>query len=312
MRLIKPAIFFILFLSLNATVALGGGVVAPTVGGGGGGGGTMSDDAIMDAVQRTDGAASQLDCDFLDAISSQGFCQVTGGTTCTMVGTVVTGNSPDIASESNENLELQAQGTGAVKLWPEGLTNGISVTEPSSGRFLVENEGTNANATYYGVAGDPYVHGAGSDRPATELADCASDNIKNTGSIIRLKCTSAAGLTTSNAPQTCDCGTAGTPNTVTCDIQSDVVYLTDGDADGCTVTISETTASSLGFNAGPIMIVVTGTGGGGDFTVADSSGVVELAGGTSFTGNSVGDTLTLHYVVGGSLNSWYEMSRADN
>jgi hypothetical protein len=73
--------------------------------GGGGGGGDMSDDAIMDAVQTLDGAASQLDADLLDAISSAGFCQVTGGANCTMAGPVridedTTCSTPQISGDA--------------------------------------------------------------------------------------------------------------------------------------------------------------------------------------------------------------------
>lgn len=120
------------------------------------------------------------------------------------------------------------------------------------------------------------------------------------------------GLTATTAPQTCDCGTAGTPNTVTCDVQSNVVYLTDGDADACTVTLSETTAAAINADVGPIVIKVVSLGGGGTFTIADSAGVVELAGGVSWPGDSVGDTLTLEYNASGAVDAWNELARANN
>lgn len=93
-------------LNVFVGLVLGIGLFAlPTVAEAIGGGGQMSDDEIMDAVQRVDGAASQLDADFLDAISSAGFCQVTGDGNCTLTGQLridedTTCTDPQIAGEA--------------------------------------------------------------------------------------------------------------------------------------------------------------------------------------------------------------------
>jgi hypothetical protein len=109
-----------------------------------------------------------------------------------------------------------------------------------------------------------------------------------------------------NAPQTCDCGTAGTPNTVTCDITASVVYLVDGDADACTVTIGETTAAGQDVPM-DVTIYVASTGTGGAFTINDAAGVVELS--AAWTADVVGESLTLHFLSQSATNTFVETAR---
>lgn len=87
----------------------------------GGGGGGMTDDAVMDAVQRLDGAASQLDADFLDALSSSQFCQTTGGANCVMGGPIridedTTCSAPQLSGDVRTTSGLAIQNSGAELL----------------------------------------------------------------------------------------------------------------------------------------------------------------------------------------------------
>ncbi len=72
----------------------------------------------------------------------------------------------------------------------------------------------------------------------------------------------------------------------------------------CAVTMAERPG-----NGQDITIAVTASGG--NITLADSGGVVELAGGVTWTADTVNDTLKLHY-LSDTVTNWVEISRADN
>jgi hypothetical protein len=117
------------------------------------------------------------------------------------------------------------------------------------------------------------------------------------------------GLVASESAQTCNCGTAGTPNTVTCDITSKVVRLTDGDADACTVTIDDATATTIDRDLDVVTIIVDSDGGGGAFNIAEVANELQLKAGASFAAGT-GDMLFLVYVAG-ALDTWQELDRSD-
>ncbi len=112
----KPILYFVSgLLAALTTFSL------PSIAEAIGGGGQMTDDEIMDAVQRVDGAASQLDADFLDAISSAGFCQITGGADCTMTGSVrlnedTTCSAPQVSGDVRTTSGIAIQNSGAEVL----------------------------------------------------------------------------------------------------------------------------------------------------------------------------------------------------
>lgn len=129
-----------------------------------------------------DGIGSQLNADFLDDISSSGYCQVTGGAACTVTGIVLSGTNDDITSTAAEDLSLVAPASQAINLRPNGEATGggLTVTEPSGTRYMLSNIGNNANAVSFGPAGDPFKHGSKANRGADERIDCVSESIGGT------------------------------------------------------------------------------------------------------------------------------------
>ena len=111
--------------------------------------------------------------------------------------------------------------------------------------------------------------------------------------------------------QTITCADSGDGNPSTCGgaqtINSSVVAVNCADANGCTLTLAET---NWGATAVGIVAMVAGTTQTGQLTLADSAGVVELAGGVSWT-PAAGDTLNLMYNP--SALTWAELgARGDN
>lgn len=236
-------------------------------------------------------------------------CALAGGADCEFIG------GAGIQGASNQNLPITAQGTGSIQIKSgDNVTDLLDSSGSTDGSIRTRSGGGGAlfvagTAGFGGTTGYA-THGITSSATDSSAVDCVVEaNDIDAGGTYH-KCIYGGGLTATFTAQTCNCGTAGTPNTVTCDITSDVVYLTDGDADACTVTIGETTAGAIAHDLDYVTIIVTSLGGGGAYTIADSSGVVELAAGASWVGASTGDTLQLHYTVGGSLNTWLETSRA--
>ena len=242
-------------------------------------------------------------CDIADV------CALTGGADCEFVG----GEGP--RSASNQDLPITAQGTGSVRLKSGDNTNELLDSSGNVDGSMRTRSGGGGALFVAGTAGfggttGYATHGTISAATDSSAVDCVIESLDVDAGGTYHKCIYGGGLTATFTAQTCNCGTTGTPNTVTCDITSDVVYLTDGDADACTVTLGETTAGSIAHDLGEVTIIVTSLGGGGAYTIADSSGVIELAGGASWVGASTGDTLSVVYTVGGSLNTWLETGRA--
>lgn len=284
----KASLYFLVGLVV-ASIAASLPLLAQSIGGGGGGGGV---------------AASLV-------------CLLTGGSDCTMTGQIIfSGVTDDITSAGDENVAINPGGTGRVSLQAEytqiadaagnvrgmihatGAANTVRLYAPVASGGILQLSDT---ISYFGP---------GDDRAATSLGVCIGDTLG--GAVLCSAKMYGSGLITATQVQTCDCGTTGTPNTVTCDIQSGTVFLIDGDADACTVTISETTMSAINETSLPLTIFVGDLGGGGSFTIADSAGIVDLEGGTSFTGDSVGDTLTLRYLGYSTVDSFVEIARANN
>jgi hypothetical protein len=109
-------------------------------------------------------------------------------------------------------------------------------------------------------------------------------------------------------PQTITCATSGDGNHSTCGgaqaITSDVVQLVCDDADGCTLTLAETGYSAT--VSGRVTLIGPAAN---HVDVADSAGVVELAGGAAMAMDAL-DSLTLVYAP--AALAWVETSRAAN
>jgi hypothetical protein len=296
---------------LGGALAVAALVVVPAVAhdgmsfpSGGGGGG---DAATLDTYDSTDfvrfGLCSTVD-DICVNVSGKDYTAASGtelrigpsgdgafvleGPT---VGGVTTFGLSDDGGSTRASIFMQAAG------WL------ISQADPSiAGKVM----GTSAGG-FIGISGDAaatllvggFADGIGSDLSRTDLVQVYGE-----------------GLMLDVKAQTCNCGTAGTPNTVTCTIGSGTIILTDGDADACTVTLATATLDSIDtaltpeIYSRPIRIVVDSLGGGGAFNIADNGGVVELdAAAGAWAGTTVGSTLTLMY-AGGNVDAFLEESRS--
>jgi hypothetical protein len=297
-------------------IVLSAPAVAQYVGGGSigaaGGGGTMSAAAILTQLLTVDGAASTLDADTLDAIDSTGLCQLanTDGLLCTFDNT---DGTPDVRAATNDIFEIRTAGTGTILLATDyiglgeesGTVRGYLITS-SSGTLMYNN--TDTAILLDGTSTGAWI-GDRNNRAASVVVGGIADVISASYTETPLLAVYGSGLTSApaGAVQTCDCGTTGTPNTVTCDITSKVVRLTDGDADACTVTFATTTADLINEDLIGVRIVVDSVGGGGTFDLADQAGIMELTGAYSM---GVNDTLTVSYYAG-SLDAWQEEARSN-
>lgn len=137
-------------------------------------GGAMSDDDILDAIERVDGAGSQLDADFLDGVSSQGYCQVTGGVDCPMVGCITIDNAGnpnstycedgiDRVSATDTTFTIQNSGAGGMTFQVSG-----NITSAAAGASCV------AGVPGYAFAGDTDSGFANDGAGTTRL--CANAN----------------------------------------------------------------------------------------------------------------------------------------
>jgi hypothetical protein len=115
-----------------------------------------------------------------------------------------------------------------------------------------------------------------------------------------------------NYPSTVTCTDEGTGATgalvITTSTLTSNVLIVASDPDGCLISLSET-----GAVGGQFLDLTLSSTAGGTVSVADSSGVAELAGGVTFTFATVGDAITFRYqdLAGTSADAWYERSRVN-
>ena len=129
----------------------------------------------------------------------------------------------------------------------------------------------------------------------------AADSRIETGSSGTLDSFRAAGLLASTPVAfTCADSGNGSLGTLTLLPTSSVVNLTNSDADGCTVTMSESGALS-----GATVTIVVISNAGGTVNFADTAGVSELSGALTL---AVTDTLTLIY----TNSAWYQLTTSNN
>ena len=103
-------------------------------------------------------------------------------------------------------------------------------------------------------------------------------------------------------PQAATCASSGdaNPGTLTINPTSSVVNITNNDADGCTVTMGETSTLT-----GSLVTLIVISNAGGTVNFADTAGVSELAGAFAAV---VTATLQLVYTNA----AWYEVGRSAN
>jgi hypothetical protein len=240
-------------------------------------------------------------------VSGQAFTGTLGSTL------TFSGVTTDITTVGNEDLVIvpDVSGTGSVQI---GDGDGIIDLLGTSGSVIGQLSMTSAS-------GPELRLGTGSNDGLVRAQDASNggvllgnmSNISASTRVANIADNTAAlvsfygeGQIAQDTPTVCDCGTAGTPNTVTCDPQSTVVVLQDGDADACTVTWSTTTADSIDKYLPRIVVVVGSVGGGGAFNLADQAGILELTGAFAMGAN---DSLQLHYNAG-SIDAYEETGRA--
>jgi len=162
--------------------------------------------------------------------------------------------------------------------------NADGVTERSTGTVIGLNiDASVGGATKYGI----FQAGA-NDTNLFAGPVYASSGIVNSGSfrsVVQLETVA-------------DNGNGGTPATATVTPTRDYILITCNDAQGCTITLSETGAAD-----GKRVTIVGASANAA--TINDSSGVTELAGNCAL---STYDTLNLIYVA----NAWAEVSRSNN
>ena len=103
-------------------------------------------------------------------------------------------------------------------------------------------------------------------------------------------------------PQTATCTDSGdgSASTLTLTPTANVVEITNSDADGCTVTMGETSMVS-----GTVVRIVVVSNAGGSVAFADTSGVSETTGAISL---AIYDTLTFLYTT----TRWVELGTSNN
>jgi hypothetical protein len=243
---------------------------AQSIGGGGGGGGGL-----------TQSAATALYC----ALAG---CTMTGGTTYSGVTT-------DITTGTNETLTIDANGTGQVAVLDTvNVNSGAStslIIQPigaASARLLTAGGGSAVGfSTGYAAVG---INGGGA---VATRSGCIAHSIVSGGST-PIACGYSGGKWAVEIRQAATCvanaGAGGTLGGVTLDATSSVVYLTNPDADGCIVTMSETSAV-LGSDVSVIVV----SSAGGVVTFPDVSNVLASPECADTTGLSTNDVFTMHY-----------------
>lgn len=265
-------------------------------------------------------------------VDGAGVCLLPGNGLCNATGTFNYDNadgSCDIASASGDQLELCSIGAAALSLrsgsdavyfessgGSERMAAYVANTNSyRGGMFMID--GGSALGFSGGLGFERYQgstigtrDNAGWYDPDDRIAGFAR-TMSMDGTFNDRHAWYAAGLHSVRAVQTCDCGTTGTPNTVTCDVQSDVIHLTDGDADSCTVTWATTTIDAIIATGGVVdlphvLIYIDGVGGGGTMNFSDSAGVFDTRG--PFSGTT-GDLMVATY-QSGAPDGFREVVRA--
>lgn len=227
-----------------------------------------------------DGAGSQLDADFLDALSSAAFCQVSGGANCILT-------SAQLASAATLQLNGGSftilDSAGGADLIISALTGstGFSAFSSSdtSGSALFLS--TNAGATSIGQRQNQSANG-----PVVVFGDQMDPS---SGSVTALARVMGGGFYQTVLSQSAACA-AGV---LALDPTSSVVYI-DGNSAACAVTLDDATLET----AGPgidIVFVITGTPGAGVVTFPDVTNEHNGPLCATTTGLGLGDTYKVHF-----------------
>ena len=250
-----------------------------------------------------DGAASGLDADLLDAISSAGFCQVAGGAACTMTGQIISSAvAIDVTTGTNEDYTIDPNGSGDINLNAGSdhliLLNddggaAAGQVELNGNIMCLESNGSTAIVRL----GSNAIIGQTTNFTATQEVASIRDSVSRTSGGTGLWGVYGTGLVLPTE-QTCTCASSGngSPGAGTCDIQAPYISLVNNDADGCVWTMAETTATALAAVGATANLTVT-TNAGGVNTFASVTNVWDASNFLlcSTTGLDVGDVMHAFY-----------------
>lgn len=250
------------------------------------------------------------------------FSSTVSGTTGTFTnGVAITGTTLDITTTGNEDLRLAPAGTGRTRLrggdnivafenaagTQAGFVEMASGASPLTHRILFNGGALGFSSNGSGGVGI----GANGDNTAAQKSGCFSENISGVATRNDLICAYGGGRLGFELPQTCTCvsnaGAGGTLGGVTCDPTSAVVLVTNPDADGCIVTLSETSAAASSYKT--TFIVTSNTGG--VITFPDVANVHAGPACADTTGLGVGDTYETIYVTT-TLGAYQGIGCGDN
>lgn len=217
---------------------------------------------------------------------------------------VLNGITDDITTGTNEELRLRSNGSGAVAIRSGSgamgfyRSDGTQIgTAEFSSSFLLRNSNNNAGLLMSsGTATVATIVGSISDQTASTVVGCFGDTLASGagGSAVNQLCVLGEGLVAVARRQSASCtdnaGAGGVLGGLTLTPTSSVVYITNTDAQGCIVTLSETGAA-LGSDVQ--IVVVANTGGTITFPAA-----ANVHAGPTFavtTGLGLNDSYRIHY-----------------
>jgi len=228
-----------------------------------------------------------------------------------------TGVTADVTAASGEDLRLQGgASTGSVQIMSLDDLTEILSSGGGANAFIGTSAAGTASATFHGnsssagifkvrgAATTQAILGAQNNKTATQVVVSIADSVSTTSDGTSLWQIFGSGLVVEpQRAQTCADSGSGSPGTLTIDIDASYIQITNSDVDGCTITISETSAVT---GAKADLIVVSNAGG--NVVVSNQAGVIALS--ASPYNMTLTDSLSVRY--SSVLNAWTETSRSVN
>lgn len=232
-------------------------------------------------------------------------------------GITLTGLATDITAASGEDVLIKGgASTGSVQLQSLDDATDILASGGAANAILGTSAAGTNSATFMGnsssagifkvrgTATTQAILGARNDKTAGQAVVSIADSVSTTSDGTNLWQVFGAGLIV-EAPLAATCADSGTgaAGTLTLDITASYIQLTNNDANGCVVTVSEASAIAGGHTE---IVIISNAGGTVDF--ADQAGILEMSA-TPYN-MDLRDSLSLRYA--GTLNEWLESSRSNN
>lgn len=223
-----------------------------------------------------------------------------------------TGVTADVTAASGEDLRLQGgASTGSVQIMSLDDTTDLldsagdavaqlSFSAAGNTMLLQGNVSTGPAYKVSASANAGSIIGGRNNKTATQAVLAVADVITTTSDGTNLLRVFGEGMVGLTAVQSATCTAGAGVSTLSLDIQSSRVEITNLDADGCTVTVAETSAQVGGIST--IHVISTA---GGNVVVADVAGILDV---TATFNMTLNDNLSVQYV---STSEWHETGRAD-